>query len=118
MPALAGADRVINLMISEINQTRPTDCPARWCACYMNSVLERLGFSHIDSNKARDFAQYGEPADVGEIGSIMVQRNHVAIVIGHCDSRNVQIISGNYSRKVSVGCEPITKAIAWRTIVK
>lgn len=77
--------------------------------------MEEAGLPTLGSNRARDFATYGEPAQKIEVGTIMVMRNHVGVVSGECEGGKVQILSGNYSGKVAPGCYAVSKAIAWRT---
>ncbi|MBN15799.1 hypothetical protein V6617_11995 [Pelagibacterium nitratireducens] len=108
---------VINVMLSELGSVRPSGCPGRWCACYLDTVLARAGLLPTGSNKARDFAHYGEQADPGAIGAIMVMSNHVGVVVGDCGNGQVQIVSGNYSNTVALGCYSPSRAIAWRAPV-
>lgn len=112
------AQSVINVMLAEIGERRPSGCPSRWCACYMDTVLVRAGLMPRGSNKARDFASYGNEAEPGAVGAIMVMSNHVGVVVGQCDNGHVQIVSGNYSNQVALGCYNPGRAIAWRAPVR
>ena len=116
--APAQAKNLIKLMQNDLGTRRPKGCPSKWCACYMDNILEAAGFAKRQSNRARDFAGYGKPAKPWQVGSIMVMRNHVGVVMGKCDNGKVKLISGNHSKKVSVGCYGANKAIAWRAPVK
>ncbi|WP_176762761.1 hypothetical protein [Pelagibacterium luteolum] len=111
------AQTVINVMLNELGARRPSGCPGRWCACYLDTVLARTGLAPHGSNMARDFADYGANAQPGEIGSIMVMANHVGVVVGDCGNGQVQIVSGNYSNSVALGCYSPSRAIAWRAPV-
>lgn len=111
------AGTVIGVMLSELGSNRPSGCPGRWCACYMDNVLVRAGLLPNGSNLARDFAQYGEPAAPGQVGAIMVMANHVGVVVGDCGNGQVQIVSGNFSNRVGLGCYNPGRAIAWRAPV-
>ncbi|HEV7344643.1 MAG TPA: hypothetical protein VGN60_03310 [Devosia sp.] len=102
-------------MQRDVGQSRPSGCPSRWCACYLDRILAEAGLQPRGSNRARDFATYGRPARPAELGAIMVMRNHVGVVTGQCPDGRVQIISGNYSRRVLPGCYSASKAIAWRS---
>ncbi|MGJ8527170.1 hypothetical protein [Maritalea sp.] len=84
----------------------------------MEKILAQAGFATQGSYRARDFAKYGKKAKPIQVGSIMVMRNHIGVVMGKCADGRVKIISGNYSRKVAVGCYSPSKAIAWRAPVK
>lgn len=112
------AQTVINVMLRELGASRPTGCPGRWCACYMDVALVRAGLRPLGSNRARDFANYGQPAEPGAVGAIMVMPNHVGIVVGRCTNGQVQIVSGNYSNTVALGCYNPGRAIAWRAPVR
>lgn len=112
------AQSVINVMLSELGDRRPQGCPSRWCACYMDTALVRAGLMPHGSNKARDFANYGNEAPPGAVGAIMVMANHVGVVVGECDNGQVQIVSGNYSNQVALGCYSSNRAIAWRAPVR
>ncbi len=117
-PAAArDAQTVVNVMLAELGAARPSGCPGRWCACYLDTVLARTGLVPRGSNKARDFANYGAAAAPGAIGSIMVMSNHVGVVVGNCGNGQVQIVSGNYSNTVALGCYSPNRAIAWRAPV-
>lgn len=105
---------VINVMLAELGTARPEGCPGQWCACYMDNVLARSGMIPRGSNLARDFVDYGVEAPPATIGSIMVMSSHVGVVVGNCGNGQVQIISGNYSNRVSLGCYSPSRAIAWR----
>ncbi|MCD7059681.1 hypothetical protein [Pelagibacterium xiamenense] len=118
-PSMArDAQTVINVMLGELGASRPTGCPGRWCACYMDAVLVRSGLQPLGSNRAVDFAGYGEPAEPGTVGAIMVMPHHVGVVVGLCDNGQVQIVSGNYSNTVALGCYSPSRAIAWRAPVR
>jgi uncharacterized protein (TIGR02594 family) len=112
------AQSVINTMLAEVGERRPSGCPSRWCACYMDTVLARMGLQPRGSNLARDFANYGEAAQPGAVGAIMVMSNHVGVVVGQCDNGHIQIVSGNYSNQVALGCYSPNRAIAWRAPVR
>lgn len=122
LPAFAAvpaqATPLISLMQQDLGQRRPNGCPSKWCACYLDQILARAGFAPRGSYRARDFASYGKTTKVAEVGSLMVMRNHVGVVMGKCPNGQVKIISGNYSKKVAVGCYPANQAIAWRAPVK
>lgn len=117
-PAMArDAQTVIAVMLSELGRARPPGCPGRWCACYLDTVLARTGLAPRGSNKARDFVNYGAAAAPGAIGAIMVMSHHVGVVVGRCTNGQVQIVSGNYSNTVAIGCYSPSRAIAWRAPV-
>src|SRR5690554_5371325 len=95
------AQTVNNVMLSELGERRPQGCPSRWCACYMDPVLARIGFGPHGTNRARDFATYGDAGQPSAVGAIMVMANHVGVVVVVCGNGQVQIVSGNYSNQVA-----------------
>lgn len=109
---------LVKVMQKDLGGRRPGGCPSKWCACYMDQVLAKAGYQIHGSNRARDFASYGKKAKPMSVGSIMVMRHHVGVVAGKCDNGQVKLISGNYSRKVGLGCYSPRKAIAWRKPVR
>ncbi len=110
----AQAKDIIKIMQKDLGGRRPKGCPSKWCACYMDLILQKAGYTPRGSYRARDFATYGKKAKPMSVGSIMVMRNHVGIVAGRCEDGRVKLISGNYSKKVAIGCYSPKKAIAWR----
>lgn len=112
------ANGLTSIMQGDLGQRRPSGCPSRWCACYMDRVLSEAGYKTHDSYRARDFAKYGKPAKAQSKGSIMVMRHHIGVVAGKCKDGRIKLISGNYSKKVGVGCYSAKKAIAWRKPVR
>lgn len=111
------AQSVIEVMLADLGDRRPQYCPGRWCACYLDTVLARTGLTPRGSNLARDFATYGSEAQPGAVGAIMVMANHVGVVVGQCEDGKVQIVSGNHSNQVALGCYNPGRAIAWRAPV-
>jgi hypothetical protein len=118
LPAPALANNLIGLMTRDLGDHRPHGCPSRWCACYLDRMLEQAGFSPLDSYRARDFAGYGKKAKPMTVGAIMVMAHHVGVVAGQCSDGRVKLISGNHGHKVGLGCYSPGKAIAWRLPVR
>jgi hypothetical protein len=97
----------------------PTGWGHLWCARYLNMVLARLGLRPMtgDSrNIARSFRGYGNAAQPGTKGAIVVSSGHVAVATGRtCKGGNVETISGNSTgRVVAINCEMRARIIAWR----
>ena len=110
-----GADKpgLIASMERDLGRSRPADCPHKWCACYLDKKLAANGYAKRNSWKARDFATYGR-ASSPVAGAIMVQRNHVGVVMGKCEDGRIKAISGNHSRRVGIGCYRRETIIAFR----
>ena len=114
----AQAKDLISAMEKDLGGRRPGGCPHKWCACYMDRILKKSGYKPLGSNRARDFVAYGKKAKPMSVGSIMVMPHHVGVVAGKCENGRVKLISGNYSKKVGIGCYSPAKAIAWRKPVR
>lgn len=112
------ADSLVSLISQHLGASRPSGCPSKWCACYLDKVLAAAGYKIRGSYRARDFAIYGEAVKPMTVGAIMVMPHHVGVVAGLCPDGRVQLLSGNYSRRVGVGCYSARKAIAWRAPIR
>lgn len=113
-PTVQAASGLVRIMVGDDGHGRPSGCPQQWCACYLNKALSEAGYAPNDSNRARDFADYGSKASAGQVGSIMVMSGHVGVVSGKCADGRIELVSGNHGNKVGVGCYAASKAIAWR----
>ncbi len=112
------ADSLVTLISQHLGAHRPSGCPSKWCACYLDKVLAAAGYRTRGSFRARDFAIYGEAVKPMTVGAIMVMPHHVGVVAGRCRDGRVELLSGNYSRRVGVGCYSAHKAIAWRAPIR
>lgn len=110
-----GKTSIIASMERDLGKGRPSDCPSRWCACYLDKKLAANGYKRRGSHRAIDFASYGR-ATGANIGAIMVQRNHVGIVTGTCADGSIEAISGNHAKRVRIGCYSRRSIVAFRAI--
>lgn len=108
------ASTLVSLMTHDVGKGRPSGCPSRWCACYLDRMLKKAGLPTLGSYAARDFAHYGRKAKAGQVGAIMVMPHHVGVVAGKCSDGRVRLVSGNHGHRVGTGCYAVGKAIAWR----
>jgi len=93
-----------------------------WCAAFVNSVLERTGFTGTDSLMARSFLNYGVRTKTPEVGDIAVFRRgrnsrsgHVGFYVGE-DDTYVHVLGGNQSGGVSVAQYPKRMLLGYRKI--
>ena len=100
--------------------TNPTKLSKRWCARFLNLVLNRSGYSGTNSDAARSFASYGRRISEPRVGAIAVlargkNRNlgHVGIVTGVDANGNPIIISGNHGHRVGEATYPRARVIAY-----
>jgi uncharacterized protein (TIGR02594 family) len=100
--------------------TNPTAMQRRWCARFLNLVLNKTGYRGTGSDAARSFASYGRRIHEPRIGAIAVlsrgknqNLGHVGIVTGVDQSGNPVIISGNHGRRVAESTYPRGRVIAY-----
>ena len=92
----------------------------RWCARFLNLVLNKTGYRGTGSDAARSFASYGRRVHEPRIGAIAVlsrgknqNLGHVGIVTGVDGGGNPVIISGNHGRRVAESTYPRARVIAY-----
>ncbi len=100
--------------------TNPTAMQRRWCARFLNLVLNKSGYRGTNSDAARSFASYGRRINEPRIGAIAVltrgksqTQGHVGIVTGMDANGNPIIISGNHGRRVAESTYPRSRVIAY-----
>lgn len=100
--------------------TNPTAMQRRWCARFLNLVLNKTGYRGTGSDAARSFASYGRRINEPRIGAIAVLSRgknqnfgHVGIVTGVDQTGNPVIISGNHGRRVAELTYPRGRVIAY-----
>ena len=100
--------------------TNPTAMQRRWCARFLNLVLNKTGYRGTGSDAARSFASYGRRVNEPRIGAIAVLSRgknqnfgHVGIVTGVDANGNPVIISGNHGRRVAELTYPRGRVIAY-----
>lgn len=100
--------------------TNPTAMQRRWCARFLNLVLNKTGYRGTGSDAARSFASYGRRVNEPRIGAIAVlsrgknqNLGHVGIVTGVDPHGNPVIISGNHGRRVAESTYPRARVIAY-----
>ena len=99
----------------------PVEIP--WCAAFVNSVLEELGFKSTKSLAAMTYAKYNKPTKTPTKGDIVViKRNggsgaHVGFFHGFKNGgKTVSILGGNQSNKVNIKDVPVSIVISYRKI--
>ena len=100
--------------------TNPTAMQRRWCARFLNLVLNKTGYRGTNSDAARSFASYGRRINEPRIGAIAVlsrgknrDQGHVGIVTGVDANGNPVIISGNHGKRVGESVYPRSRVIAY-----
>jgi len=93
-----------------------------WCAAFVNSVLERTGFTGTDSLMARSFLNYGVRTHSPAVGDIAVFRRgrsprsgHVGFYVGE-DDTYVHVLGGNQRGGVSIAQYPKNLLLGYRKI--
>jgi hypothetical protein len=81
----------------------------------LDAKLKSNGFTPLKSNRAIDFKKYGY-ASFPHVGALVVERNHVSVMIGYCEDGSIKAISGNHANRVNIGCYSRSKILAFRRI--
>lgn len=68
-----------------------------WCAAYVRATLAQTGLPVLESLKAADWKEYGEPCEE-QYGAIVVGKSHVAFCLG-----DGKLIGGNQGDMVKEG---------------
>lgn len=86
-----------------------------WCAAAIGEWLHRAGYRRLPSLAARDYAQYGKPAQPAP-GVIAVMPHHIGIVQKMVAGGYI-VLSGNHLNRVAYGFYKPSRIIAFRAPV-
>jgi uncharacterized protein (TIGR02594 family) len=89
-----------------------------WCGAFIDRVvLPNTGHRRLHSDRARDFAQYGQRISGPRIGAIAVMARgsggHVGIVTGIDAGGNPVVVSGNHNNRVREAVYPRARVLAY-----
>ncbi|MEJ8573111.1 TIGR02594 family protein [Microbaculum marinum] len=95
----------------------PTGRSSQWCADFMNLVERKAGRDGSGSRLARSYLGYGQKVSKPQPGDIVVLSRsgggHVGYFMGWKDGQ-IELLSGNHSRKVGVGTYPTSRVLGYR----
>ena len=87
----------------------------RWCARFVNWLLEHVGYQGTGSDAARSFLRF--PRTSPEIGAIAILSRkgggHVGVVSGFDTRGNPVLISGNHGHRVYESTYPRSRVLAY-----
>lgn len=102
----------VSIAMRFLGSGNPTGTRGPWCGDFMNLLEHLSGRRGIASRMATAWASYGH-ASAPVRGAIAVFPSHVARVIAREGDR-LEIISGNWSRRVGIGWVRLRSAVAFR----
>ncbi len=93
-----------------------------WCASFVNWCLRVAGIIGTNSARARSFLTWGVPVSLAEAqrGDIVILARGKNISEGHvgfyagCKDKNVLLLGGNQSNRVSIATFPLSTIISIR----
>lgn len=92
---------------------KPTDCPSRWCGCWLG---KHLGINDRSLWLARNWARVGRPAHGPAPGVIVVWRGHVGKITAVEGPGRIRVLSGNDGRAVRERVRSTAGVIAYRFV--
>ena len=89
----------------------------KWCAAFLNAILNKKGYETSGGNTAASFKNYGVKVSNPVKGDIVVLRGHVGIFVGYTTingRKMVAVLGGNQSNKVQISYYPVKRIITIR----
>jgi uncharacterized protein (TIGR02594 family) len=104
-PAGDGGRALVAIAESHLGQGNFIGLPGAWCADFVSAILRAAGRKPLANRMAASALAYGPHEAAARPGDLVVMRTrrgpfgHVGIVVAD-DGATVDIISGNWSRRV------------------
>lgn len=89
----------------------------KWCAAFLNAILNRKGYRTSGGNTAASFRNYGVKVSNPVKGDIVVLHGHVGIFVKYTTingRKMVAVLGGNQSNKVKISYYPAKRIITIR----
>ena len=97
----SGAD-VVDEATRWLGATNPTGTSGPWCADFASFVLQRVGLPPLPNRMASSALRYGPHTDAPRRGDLAVMPHHVGFVAGVEPGGTIDLLSGNYGRRVAL----------------
>ena len=105
----AGGSRVLSEALRDLGSGKFTRLPGPWCADSLSAWLQRAGKPPLANRLAASALAYGPHVSNPKLGDLVVvatrrgYAGHVGVFVGFTPGGGVQIVSGNWSRRVAYG---------------
>lgn len=89
----------------------------KWCAAFINAVLNNRGYKTSGGLTAASFRTYGVGVITPQKGDIIVLRGHVGFFVEYKvinGRKHVGVLGGNQSNRVQISYYPVGRIIAIR----
>lgn len=110
--ALVPEPAVLALAKRDEGMGKMTPYPGPWCADWINRILGLAGLRPLPNRLAYSALSYGPRVAHPKPGDIVVMRNHVGFVVAD-RGNEIEIVSGNWSRRVARAFIPRRSVIAF-----
>jgi uncharacterized protein (TIGR02594 family) len=92
-----------------------------WCSSFINWLFEECGMSGTDKANARSWLDWGKPLNAPKKGCVVIfwrvslkgWQGHVGLYVKE-DSKNIYVLGGNQSNKVSIAPYPKNRLLGYR----
>jgi len=97
----------------------PTGKRGPWCAAFANFILQKTGHAPLGGNTVGDAMRYGARLRAPKVGAMAVistsygRQGHVGFVKGVNADGSIELISGNWGRKVGDAHIPRRQVVAF-----
>lgn len=99
--AQSGAD-VVAEASRWIGSANPTGTIGPWCADFVSFALQRVGLPPLPNRMASSALAYGPHTNAPRRGDLAVMPHHVGFVAGVEPDGSIDLLSGNYGRRVAL----------------
>jgi uncharacterized protein (TIGR02594 family) len=96
-----------------LGQANPTGTIGPWCADFASFVLRRVGLPPLPNRMASSALGYGRRTNAPQPGDLAVMPHHVGFVAGVEPDGSIDLLSGNYSRRVALARVPRSAFVAF-----
>jgi uncharacterized protein (TIGR02594 family) len=100
--AWEGGSRIVAEAQQWIGSANPTGTIGPWCADFASFVLQRVGLPPLPNRMASSALRYGPHTDAPRRGDLAVMPHHVGFVAGVEPGGTIDLLSGNYGRRVAL----------------
>ena len=107
-----GGSALVQRALADLGKGNFTHLPGAWCAWATSAWLEAIGKPRLPNGLASSALAYGPHTASPRPGDLAVMKSHVGIVVED-DGATIRIVSGNWSRRVSVAVIPRRAFVAF-----
>jgi len=84
-----------------LGSANPTGTIGPWCADFVSFALRRVGLPPLPNRLASSALRYGPQTNAPQRGDLAVMAHHVGFVAGVEADGSIELLSGNYGRRLA-----------------